>query len=600
MPLEAAERFTSRSNQLTGDGPIRVIVDPHGFRISDELITGTAGQTQGLAEALHAMQAGQLVIAPGVTMQETLSFVAVANTDPNTVRANGGPRSALVAAGVAHLAVIEVSLRASEEGGLLGLDLTAAPLDEIATEIVGAVERRAEAARVGPAGDEVAMAVDRLEDATRGLARERIAAALLRVDENTRMRILSLSLNADAEGGRMQGMLATIATMKPASLARLLTLVATQANTDPRRIAGALELPPETMRALALMLQPRPSYEPDFGQPSEVQAREIALIVGLEEDRNEIDRQVALASPSLSAGRALATATAVSRNRLESESIRAMAEVLPQAARDGAFMMVREALRRLDEIALEPAWSAEVVAARSALADPAVLADVCRAPVNDADAAIAGEILQAVGPTGAEVLLETFVRLPESKRSLLRPVLRGMSEGVLGAARPRLRSGDTALTVAVLRALPQLGDRRAVAVIADALSSLDEQVRFAAVSALAAIRGPEAVSALTRALNHREPETQRHTVREIGRARIEGAVPALSRALQDINVLQRTYETRKEIIATLERIATPEAERALRGFAQRTVGLGRKTRELRKQAVHVADELARRRGVSQQ
>lgn len=599
LPVEAAERFAVRSNELAGGGPIRVIVDPHGFRVGDALITGTAGQTQGLAEALHAMQAGQLVIAPGVTVPETLAFVTVANTDPAAIRAAGGPRSALVAAGVAHLAVIEVSLRASEESGLLGLDLTAAPLDEIATEVVKAVERRAEAAAAGPAGDEVAQAVERLEDATRGLARERIAAAMLRVDEATRMRIVAMSLKADTEGGRMQGMLSVIATMKPASLARLLTLVAAQAGTDPRRIAGALDLPPETIRALALMLQPRPSYEPDFGQPAQVQAREIALIVGLEEDSRDLDRQVAVASPSLSAGRALATATAVSRSRPGEESIRAMAEVLPQAARDGAFMMVREALRRLDEIAAEPALSDEVVAARNALADPAVLADVCRVPITDADAAIAGEILHAAGPTGAEVLLDTYVRLPESKRSLLRPVLRGMSEGVLGAARPRLRSGDTALSVAVLRTLPQLGDRRAVAVITDALSSLDEQVRFTAISALAAIRGPEAIAALTRALNHREPETQRHVVREIGRARIAETVPALSRALEDINVLQRTYETRKEIIGALERIATPEAERALRGFAQRTVGLGRKTRELRTRAVHVADELARNRGVSQ-
>jgi HEAT repeat protein len=87
-------------------------------------------------------------------------------------------------------------------------------------------------------------------------------------------------------------------------------------------------------------------------------------------------------------------------------------------------------------------------------------------------------------------------------------------------------------------------------------------------------------------------------VREIGRARVAEAVPALSRALEDINVFQRTYETRKQIVVSLEQIGTPEAEKALRGFAQRTLGVGRKTRELRKQAVSAAEGLAKKRGVS--
>jgi hypothetical protein len=232
------------------------------------------------------------------------------------------------------------------------------------------------------------------------------------------------------------------------------------------------------------------------------------------------------------------------------------------------------------------------------LSDPEVLADVCRAPETDADAAIAGEILHAAGPAGAEALLDAYIRAGEPRRSLLKPVLRGMSELVLSVARPRMRSVDTQMTVAIVRVLPTLGDARAVPLIAEMIDHLDEQVRFAAVSSLASMRTPQAEAALIKALNHREPETQRHVVREIGNARVAAAVPALSRALQDINVFQRTYETRKDIIVALERIGTPEAEKALRAFAQRSIGLGRKTRELRNRAVHTADVLARNRGVS--
>jgi hypothetical protein len=599
LPQEALHRFVERANILTSEGPLRYHVDPHGFRVSGTPIAEGQSQVVTLGEALYAMQAGQLVIAPGVSAPEVAAFIEITSSDPVQVRTAGGIRKRLGDAGVAHIAVIEVSLRASEETGLLGIDLTAAPLDDIAKGITATVERRAALADEGAAGDEVAEAVGRLEDATREIALERVAAAMLRLDERTRMRVLGLSLKADTSGTRMEGMLSAVARMKPAALARLLTLVASTADTDPRRVASALTLPPETAKLLALMLQPRASVEPDFGMPASSHAEEMARVMESDEGSGDLERQIAVASPALNAGRALATATAMSRRRMTTDTVRSIGEILPRAARDGAFTTVREALRRLDEVAAEPSLTDAVIAARTSLADPEVLADVCRAPMTDADAAIAGEILHAAGPAGAEALLEAYVRMPEDQRSLLRPVLRGLSEGVLGVARQRLRSADTALALSILKMLPQLGDRRAVPVIAGALDSLDEQVRFTAASALARMQVPEAEVALARGVNHREPETQRHVVREIARARIASAVPTLSRALEDINVLQRTYETRKEVIGALERIGTPEAEKALRKFAQRTVGLGRKTRELRARAVRVANELATRRGVDQ-
>ncbi len=598
LPLEAAARFTTRINELTANGPLRFIVDPHAFRVGDTEVAAGQSQVVAFAEALHSMQVGQVVIVPGVIEQETRIFVQVANTDPKEIRTGGGPRAALVGGGVRHIAVIEVSLRASEEEGLSGLDPTTAPLDEIATEVAKAVERRAEAAATGPAGDEVADAISRLEDATRELAMERIAAAMMRLDEATRVRVLSMALATDTEGGRMEGMLGVIARMKPAALARLFTLVAGQAGIDPRRIAAAIELPPDTAKLLAFMLAPTPDVDFDSGAATTEQAEQLAEVMAIEEDPSDIERQVAVASPALAAGRALATATAVSYSRTDIETVRAMGEVLPQATRDGSFTQVREALRRLDEIAAEPALTDAVNAARSTLAEPEVLADVCRVSDSDADAAIAGEILHAAGTAGAEALLESYVRMGAQRRSLFRPVLRGMSEGVLGVARQKLRTAEPGAAVAILDVLPTLGDKRAVPVVAGMLGSLDESVRFAAIRALAAMQSPEASAALVKALKHREPETQRYVVREIGRAKVNAAVPALSRALEDLNVFARTYETRKEIIRSLEQIGTPEAEKALRSFAAHTISIGRKNRELRNQAITAADGIARDRGVS--
>lgn len=600
LPLEAAEKFTERSNELTASGPLRFTVDPHGFRAGDVEVAAGQSQTVALAEALHAMQVGQVIVVPGVTLEETTQFVVVANTDPKEVRSSGGPRAALVNAGVSHLAVVEVSLRSSEEEGLLGLDPVTAPLDELAAEVAAAVERRGQAAAHGPADDEVSLSVSRLEEATRELAMERMASAILRLDEQTRMRVLGMSLQADTSGHRMEGMLGVIARMKPAALARLFTLVAAQVGTDPQRISGAVKLPPETAKMLAFLLAPTPDVDPEFERSTPDQAAELNQIMLAEEDTSDIERQVAVASPMLSSGRALSTATAVSRTRPDIDSVRSIGDVLPQATRDGSFEQVREALRRLDDLANDPALTEEASAARATLAEAKVLEDVCRVSVSDADAAIAGEILAAAGSTGAEVLLDNYIRMSEARRSLFHPVLRGMSEGVLGVARQRLRGSTVTTAAGILRVLPTLGDKRAVPVIAEMVNHLDEQVRFAAVSALASFQSPDASAALVRALNHREPETQRFAVREIGRARVGAAVPALSRALEDINVFQRTYETRKEIIRSLEQIGTKDAEKALRGFAARSIGLGRKTRELRAQAVRAADGIAKNRGVSDQ
>jgi len=592
LPAEATARFVSRTNDaaFSAQGPLRYIVDPHEFRSGDAAIASGNSQVIALAEALHALQVGQLLIAPGLSEAEATAFVTVANSDSGAIRAQGGLRSALSANGVAHIAVVEVSLRASEEEGLLGVDLMVAPLDVIAEETAKAAERWAHSE--GPGVDEVAGAIDGLEAATRQIAVERVAAALMRLDETTRMRVLAFSLKADANGRRMDGMLNVIANMKPAALARLLTLVAAQAGTDPARIAGALPLPPETAKLLAIMLAPTPDAPESSGAADTAQAAEIAREMAVADDTGDIDRQIAVASPQLSAGRALATAVAVSRNHPDTEAVASIGDSLPHAARDGAFTTVREALRRLDELARQPELTDAAVAARAGLTDAAVLAEICSAIQTDSDAAIVGEILHSAGPVGAEALLETYIRAAEPLRSLLRPVLRGMSESVLGVARARLRTDDPKSAIAILETLSALGDRRAVPVISQALGHLDEQVRFTAITALADTPGSEAANALVKALGHSEPETQRFAVREIGRVKAALAIHQLTRALEDLNV-QRTYETKKQIVRTLEQIGTPEAERALRRTADRTFVWGRKTRELRALARKAIENIQR-------
>jgi HEAT repeats len=583
LPAEAVAKFVERANATTlGQGPLRYIVDPDGFRIGETQMGANSSHVTALAKALHALQVGQVVIVPGLTIAEASAFVAIANADSGSTRAKGGVRALLSSAHVSHLAVIEISLRSSDEQGLAGVDLINAPLDDIADELSDAAKRWAQSADSGD--DEMARAISRLETATRDIAIERVSTALMRLDERTRLKVLAYSLKADPHGQRMNGMLDVIARLKPAALARLLSLVAEQAGTQPSRIAAAMPLPAET----AALLEPLLARPPD--ETAEVieapSALEVAQEMSVAEDPGEIQRQVVVAAPQLSAGRALATAVAVSRSHPDEESVRTIAEVLPRAAKDGAFPTVREALRRLDELASAAELTVEIGQALATLSDATVLAEMCSTVEDDSDAAIVGEILHAAGPAGAEALLETYIRGPESRRSLLRPALRAMSEPILGVARSRLRTEEPARAIAILLTLPVLGDRRAVPVISEALSHLDEQVRFAAITALADTPAPEAASALVKALGNPEPETQRFAVREIGRVKAAPAVHQLTRALEDLNVLQRTYETKKEVIRALEQIGTPEARRALKRTADRGFVWGRKSRELRSLARH--------------
>ncbi len=595
LPAEAVARFTARACDVAAQGPIRFRIDPDGFRLGDMGVAAGNSQVGALARSLHAMQAGMLIIAPGLSDEETAAFIVLANSDPRSVRAEGGPRTLLAAAGVTHIAVVEVSLKSSDESGLLGLDLMSAPLEDIAEELTRSAERWAAATDVGQ--DDVAMAIDRLEAATREMALDRVSQALMRLDEPTRMRVLGFSLKADSNGQRMDGALDVIAHMKPAALARLLSLVAAQADTDPRRIAAALPLPPETMKLLSMMLGEPVAQDavPDaaLGVPT---AEDLAAEMAVPLDAADLTRQLAGASPLLASGRALATAVAISRDHPDSDSVFAIGASLPQAARDGAFSTVREALRRLDELGADPSLAAGIGLTRSTLIDPQLLREVCDAVHSDSDAAIVGEILLSAGPTGAEALLDSYVTADAETRSLLRPVLRSMAEPILGVARSRVRNESPAHAVEILHALGALGDRRAVPAISQGLAHLDEQVRFAAITALADSPEPEAVAALAKALGHSEPETQRFAVREIGRVRAAPTVHQLTRVLEDLNVLQRTHEIKKEVIRALEQIGTPEAQRALKRTADRRFIWGRKTRELRSQARAALRGLGQARG----
>jgi hypothetical protein len=136
MTVVAIDRFVDAAARATAVmGTMRFVVDPRGLILGDKPLAETHAGVATLAESLYAHQAGQLIIGEGTETSEAAAFVGVLGRDPVAIRAVGGIRSALLAQRVTHLGVVELTLRTSEEQGLLGLDLTLAPGDQVAAAV---------------------------------------------------------------------------------------------------------------------------------------------------------------------------------------------------------------------------------------------------------------------------------------------------------------------------------------------------------------------------------------------------------------------------------------------------------------------------------
>lgn len=551
---EAIGRFADAGSALAAHGPIQLRVDRERFLLGDASIGSPGTAIAGLAESLHALQVGQLIVAPGISTSEASAFLQILGAESKAVRASGGMRKALLEAGVSNIAVIEVTLRASTEEGLAGLDLTAAPLDEIGREVAAAADRWAASAAQGIAGtDEMAAEIEKLETATRDLASQRVAQALLHLDEATRVRILESALTADSTGAHMDGMLDAVAKMPPAALARLLRIVAENSGSAPDSLLGALDIPPEIARELAALLRPAAQTESDCGVPVTPDVPGIVAEVAEsdEGDQLRIEALMRESTPALAASRALVATIQVARTRPTEDAVQALGESVRAALRAGAHGELGEAFALLDELAARP-------------------------ELLDAVASIRGPL--------ADQILDAYTVAPEGARATLVAQMSRMSE-IIGPAVGRiLRVGDPTKAASVVRFVASAGDKRLLPFVAQALDHIDIAVRAAALSALADAPGAESTALMQKSLSHWDPETRRIAAREIGRGKVLDAVPALLKILEDINLFERNYELKKEVLSSIESLHPAQAVPVLSRIAGRRLVIGKKNRELRYRA----------------
>ncbi len=584
MTWAAVDRFVEAALGCTSAmGPVRFIVDPKGLRLGDIPVAEGHAAVGTLAETLYGHQAGQLILGQQVSADEALAFVDTIDQEPLAVRAAGGLRAALSARGVTHLGVVELTLRTSETDGLGGMDLTLATPEVMAPALSDAAATWRFTAAAGAGRDEVSEAVGRLEHATRSLAEDRVASALLMLPERERVDVLEAALVADRTGRQMDGVLSVVVRLSPAALARLLAMYAAGSNDRLTYALQTLRIPPEAAEALHTMLSTPPEPSPMVGTADSEDPARLAAEALAEEPDDAVARWrlVNSATPADSAARALDATVAVVRKRPGNDSVAAVGVAMSAAMKAGAWRAAYRGAATLQELAgSHPGLAAGVVRASGALDDPPALVAAAVAATTDTPGA--GDLIAVAGQPGAEALIVAYASNPSpAGRARLAAVGSRLGDSLAVAATRRVKDADSATTTAIIELLTQARTRGSAAAIARALDHVDPAVRTSALQALSVCPDPDAVRLQLRAMEHWDPATRRVAARELGRRGMEQAVDPLVRILWKRQLFERNYELRKQAISSLVAIGSPSALPGLRRMASWRFVMDRRGRELR-------------------
>lgn len=554
MREEAVRRAADALTTIVADEPVRFAVDRERFLLAGTPV-GTGRQAiAGLAESLHALQVGQLIVGPGVTADEVSALLDLLAQDAREVRMGGGARSALVAAGVQNVAVVEVSLRASDERGLAGVDLVAAPLSDIAPLLPGACEQWRESARSPHAVDEVSQTLDGVEPAMRDLALSRIAQSLLLLDESTRIRLVQDALVRTPAGQPMEGMLSALAKLPPAALARLLRLAAEERGTRPELLLQEIPLPPVTLREAKALIQPIPESDPLRGVPEHVDPLALAAEAETDDaDQMSIEALVHAATPADAAERALGACIEVFERQPDPESLAALSEAAGRALRTGAGERLHEAIALVAHAASSPDIAAEASAAARAL---------------------------------AREIIDAAARADSVQRERIARAGRQLAEQIVAVASIDLSSDDERRALAAVEMLLAMGDKRLVGLAARGLQHPAAAVRIGTLRALADNATPEAAAAISSAAQRGDEDIRIAAVREVARARLADAMPALIRILSEDAPLRRNHALRLEILSCIARMRYGPARDVVARIAGRRP-VRKRTRELVQRAREV-------------
>ncbi len=130
---------------------------------------------------------------------------------------------------------------------------------------------------------------------------------------------------------------------------------------------------------------------------------------------------------------------------------------------------------------------------------------------------------------------------------------------LLAVAQPGEKKGnDTAVRVAAIRALPEIGDASAAAGLADLTVDANREVAQAAQESLAALPGPAVDTVVLAMLDSSDTDRRLAAIEVIGRRRLASAIPALLQAAGDPDA-----KVRPAALKRLGELAGPKDQPAL-------------------------------------
>jgi len=588
MRTQAVNRFVSLVNEVTSlTGPLRFGVEPKGFKIGEDPYGENVTQVSSLAETLYRHQVGQMLVSPGLDEKEATAFLERITLDADKIKEDGGLRSALKKAGVTHLAVTEVRLRVSEEEECY---LAAAPPEDIGPVVAQAATRWLKTSYEGEGVDELSEGFGSLEDTDRIAATDRVAQALLQLDEKARVDVIKAACQRDKHGKSMQGMLAVIGRMGPNALARMLRLVAHADGLSPLDVLSEIEIPPELFRALQSVLSPSPQDEASRGVPSRPDMPLIAKeAVIIEDDVSHIRDLVAASTPAETMVRALVTGCMLMERNPSTENIIALTDASITSIQAGNWAGLRGTFQILRDSFGNEILDEAIEEARKRLSDTEVFSKACSTASTPDETESLTDLIDFVGEDGYDVFLDCWTSGDPEMRTRLSESITVLGEPLIIASGRHLRHADADTARSIMELLGEFGDRRALLILLDALEHDDVEVRISAINALGKAG---AGSMLGDALDHPDSRTRIAAAKEIGRIRSKEGLSALHKVLEQYHLVEKDRAFKEEVMRSVLSMGFPESRAVLEHVANRRFVFGQGNNALKRLAVTTIKDLA--------
>lgn len=599
IPRQAVEATAAAlHDRLAGEPVLALKVGRDGLEFVGQVLVAGAPGALDLAGSLRDHGVAEIAFTPGVTIDELIAFLTVADAKPDELRARGGIAAALMSDGVEHIRATAVTLTivdastvpvGDEEPDSFLRDLAADP-DRVSTWLSVAVKTDPEtlanslADLAAAVGDEnVPGLLDALasgfggqaaggQDALIGLAVEEGPARGLLAGMLARVPAHDVA-NSLACGSYGRNMLSLSSALSRLPLADRFSDVMSKVN----EILPTLGHDAKELAFLEHMIEVRtsPETEPVLADAQPVY-RKIADLASVDPGRISRARDEVVRTASRADEAAVGTLLRLLDQQSDFglycgtlESLAGMVPVLierrqtPLAGRVITELTAREARE------VQP-WPELTGKLRAAIAEAtgrrAMKALVAAAAADRNAVPIAREILHGAGEVSQATFVEEALAVKPDGLAVAELVVGRRLVDMLAAAAARVPWYQVSPLVAVLG---RESDSRAQVAIGQLVHCGDEQSRREVAAGLAIAGGPGVVRHLATLLRDPSSEVAISATRALGEVKAPGASTALAQRLAEMDVDSKDFAVAREVIGALARRSDAVATEAITTVANR-------------------------------